>query len=94
MLNERIPLGPGDLRVLGGEGQPHFQGAETGSSAQGRRGRDVLELLHEPHIARLARWADEDPETMLRLLRDEALRERLEAAILDALGGEHQELHA
>ena len=37
----------------------------------------------DPGISRLSRWADEDPQTMRRLLTDPELRTQLLAAIDD-----------
>ena len=65
------------------------EGAAKEHEGTSRRARIQWRLV-DPVIATLARWADEDPVAMRRLLEDAQLRGQLLAAIQDVVrpGGE------
>lgn len=66
---------------------PGSVGSMSGEEREGafRRARIQWRLV-DPVIATLARWADEDPAAMRRLVEDDQLRGQLKAAIRDVVG--------
>ena len=61
-------------------------GNSPAMSAHGRPRRDRILGQLDPHVGTLARWADEHPEAMRRLLTDPEMQRLLLAALDDVVG--------
>ncbi|MBX3467262.1 MAG: hypothetical protein KF878_10240 [Planctomycetes bacterium] len=60
--------------------------ADRASVRPGAARRDLIIGKLDPIVSTIARWADESPDAMRRLLTDDALRAQVVAALSDVVG--------